>query len=151
MSRVLVSSVILLLMLGCGTPAITHYEENMSVYGAVFTDYSARGFMFSPYVYEGAFESIGMLTFEILPEMTWRDYVLNAGGGAGVQSHWDIEPISLEQSLERVYEYCVSLGADAMVDIKITSISGFPYIMKDGTSTGLRHGLEISGFLIDRE
>jgi len=146
-----ICSIITMCMLGCGTPAITHYSEYMDVSGAVFTDYSARGFMFSPYMYEGEYESIGMLSFQILPEATWRDYILNAGGGEGAQSQWEIESLSLGESLDSVYQYCVELGADAMVDLKIGMISGPPYTVIDGARVGIRHGLEISGFAIDRQ
>ena len=146
-SAMLVTGIIVIISsFGCGSsgPTIRHYSARFDVYGALFSEYSDRGFLFTPYTYEGEYEAIGMLTFEMLPEANWvgdDDYVLNSGAWEeSVRPHWRVDSlITIEVALDSVYNHCVEIGADAMVDVRVERLS-----------TSVREGLEVSGFLIRR-
>ena len=112
--------------MSCGTA--THLERSVTVSFADFRRYAEEGFFVSPDPYSaGPFESLGELYISVTPS-AWEK-----GKKEGTTKHDDgiysrpevggivVEVIKYDELLDIAVSEAVSLGANGLVDFKITS------------------------------
>ena len=130
-------------------PNINHVPKYVSVHSINFSKYSEKNFLFTPYQYLGDYKSIGLLTISVTPEANLKETRTGSRGGDGlpiVEKQWEIESLDLDKVIEAYYKKAVEMGANAVVDFKITSETKLQY-----TDPILRvEEIEISGFVIER-
>lgn len=116
-----------------------------------FSPYAERGFLMTPERYEGNYESIADIEYIIKPGAEYKAIDGQDGDGEGYKiSQWVVtDTITLDDALAKVYEICVNMGADALVnyhgekltDTRVSSLYG------PVTITGYR----ITGYAIRRK
>jgi hypothetical protein len=118
------------------------------VYGYDFTKYSANGFLFTPESYNGEYDAIGLIEVEIYPEVTKdkpRDSNKWDTWNRPNLPDWYISRVSGEEVLDSLYKVTKSMGADAVVNLKVTETEP----MSNGEVTF--KGVRASGFAIKRK
>ena len=148
--------VIMTLLTSClSTLEVVYKKEFLS--GIDFRKYTEKGFLFTPEKYKGEYESIGLISYEILPgakyktirKVLYPDYSHN-----GTRSHfyktkkWDVENIIFQDVLDSLFLKCKELGADAFVNFE-KEIIRKSYINVKNPITII--GYKISGFAIKRK
>ena len=123
-------------------------DKKVYYYGYIFTEYSDKGFLFTPAHYSGEYRSIGILVVEIYPPIRNENYSSN--NQYGVESHdyspsWVYSSVQPKEVLDSLYNVSKMYGADAVIDLEITSVSAY--------RTGFINpipGIKASGFAIKR-
>jgi|WetSurMetagenome_2_1015567.scaffolds.fasta_scaffold00070_3 hypothetical protein len=140
------------LILASCTPKIVlqTIEPSETLYSIDFTPFSKKGFLITPEKYNGQYESLGLVKYEAFPGGDYMK-VGNKSGRLTSQSdrisEWQKDPYSLQNVLPRVYDICVKLGADALVNFDYELIKrDVADIPNHSTLTGVR----ITGFAIKR-
>lgn len=104
-----------------------------------FRKYTQRGFLFTPYEYEGEYESIGAIRIEVGPEMKlFRDKGQKGHGTYKIEK--DVDP---SEVIEKAYRLASGMGADALIDFIVTT-------EEEQFFGGSRKVYIISGFAIKR-
>ena len=124
-----------------------------AVKGYDFRDYSAKGFLFTPHQYEGAYESIGMIMVHRIPGTAvksgakppsgWMEKELVGVTGGNSERHYWEEDIKASDVIEAAYKQAIAMGADALMDFTISSKE----IIRGGA---VQIKYEVSGFAIKR-
>lgn len=136
---------LLLFLAGCGTSPKT-WDSQTNVYGLDFRDYNQQGFLFTPNVYDGDYESLGIVNIQLIPAVTktqgagknWR-----RGYSANSDVVWWIEVLDTRNAIDQAYREASSMGADALSQFEISEGSVVNGDMEVPT-------LEITGFAIKR-
>jgi hypothetical protein len=123
-----------------------------------FTKYTERGFLYTPYRYQGDYESIGLVSVEITQELKHERVVGKRGKWKVWKYKWSAEPIDVDTGLERLYSLATLMGANAVVDVDIDystktydaaiDSAGREVPLSPVTKTALAY--TISGFAIKR-
>ena len=116
------------------------------VRGYDFTKYTEQGFLFTPESYLGAYEAVGQIHVDFIPEVrdsrTHRNDLPRLLPGYDLVSHdgkfYHVEQPNKEDIIDHLYELSVEMGANAVTnfyvstsswegvsDIRILTISGF--------------------------
>lgn len=139
----------LILVISCTTPdQVVRSSENFT--NIDFTSYAQKGFLISPYVYDGQYESIGVINFEYYPKSELKLIKPNPDDDVKINvsyKKWIPDLINFDDQLNKVYEECVSMGADAIVDFKVSSIEK-TYDTKPVLTV---NGILLTGFAIKRK
>lgn len=122
MKKLIICSVLGVFLYSCKIvePNLIPRREVFS--GIDFLEYSKNGFLFTPEKYEGDYESIGLVSFLIMPEavkektdapdtQSYRDL--------GPVIKWRIEDVNIQNAVEGIYKHCIEMGANALVNFKI--------------------------------
>jgi hypothetical protein len=128
-----------------------------TLYGIDFNPFTKKGFLITPEKYTGAYESIGMINFTAKPGAQFKTSGLKPNpfykeGGTEQRYvenfEWAVDSIAFSEVLNKVYDICVGMGADALVNFQ-NEITLDPYsgIKNPVTITGYR----ITGFAIKRK
>ena len=131
------------------TTNLTEIPEESNLFGFDFRPYSEKGFLITPYAYDGNYQAIGLLTYSVTPgaKKEIQGTARNMSGKSVPEYKWIVNEILPAHAIDGIYRECVNMGADALVDFKITNISA-DYT----TNPPLRvSGYEISGFAIKRQ
>lgn len=160
MKKVLVILGIVLLFTSCTTITILNsVQKEESFYGIDFRTYTEKGFLMTPENYSGEYESIGLITYKIIPA---AKYVLINNKTKNVlyyntytdTYYWIKDDINFQNVLDSVYVNCVSMGADALINLKMNLISK-EYLLdkysKPISNPVTISGYEISGYAIKRK
>jgi hypothetical protein len=107
------------------------------VAGIDFSEYTRQGFLFTPEMYDGPYEAVGLVTVSMYPEAR---YVLSADR----VMRWDVQRITAQDVVAKMYEQAKGMGADALVNFTVRVTDD----RIDATAT--RPVLEVSGFAIRR-
>lgn len=152
MIKVLVTSLshlmLILLSFSCMSK-IDHIPGRTTTSILDFSEFTKRGFLITPYKYEGKYESIGMIYIEIIPGASrHKRKVVRNNVSHGYQfAEWTQEEITTKDALESMYKTAKEMGADAIVDFHINQTEKeYEY---SGVRTTLK-GLELSGYAIKR-
>lgn len=127
------------------------------LYGIDFTPFTQKGFLITPEKYSGNYESIGIINFTAKPgaqyKMSGRKPNPYYKSGTDDQRYidvyeWAVDSIAFTEVLDKVYNICIGMGADALVNFQ-NEITLDPYtgIKNPVTITGYR----ITGFAIKRK
>jgi hypothetical protein len=143
----LLISIALLGMLSCAVK-ITHFPATEVFYGIDFTQYTDKGFLFTPEKYLGEYQSIGMVSIEVYPEYNYNPTRKNEAGqklGGGV---WMENGVKTGVIMDRFYQRITEMGGDALMNFKLESVE-----KSEGVGSGIIKsfsGTRISGYAIKR-
>lgn len=136
---------IVLLLAGCATERVTRIQREVTFTGFDFRQYTEKGFLFTPDVYTGAYDAIGLLNATVFPEAFREEEVVKGERKLG---RWHIRPVDAQEAIDEMYRQASALGADALVQFSIKSIEKD---VETGDLAGLvLPGIEVSGFAIKR-
>ena len=150
---------IAVLMVAC-SPKITPEKDNVwtiekkdNFFAIDFTKYSDKGFLFTPEQFKGDYKSVGIVDYLLVPgakkEITKGEMIKTDQGM--VQDYiktWTIDAISINQALDNIYDECIKMGADAVVNFEITlNKDDYPEAAPAITIEGYR----VTGFAIKRK
>ena len=95
----------------CAKPRLLPGAELVT--GIDFSDYSRRGFLFTPGMYtEGPYESLGLVTVTVTPQA--RQVPDSTTG----YFRWQIERITADDIVRKTYDQAIAMGADALVNFE---------------------------------
>lgn len=136
---------------------LEYIDEVSKFYAVDFTKYTKQNFLITPEMYQGQYESIGLIDYTLMPKSLYktigRKQNPNWTEGSTIPrfisvQEWVDDDMSLDRALERVYDKSKLLGADALVnfrwDVQTTEYTG---IANPKTIVGVR----ITGFAIKRK
>lgn len=106
-----------------------------------------EGFLISPEKYPGDYESIGMLDISIYPTAARQPEIPKSHKirpGEYAQGYWLIAKIKPEEVVEIIHEKAKGMGADAVINFRVTSIQ-----KQVDYDLNLK-GVNVSGFAIKR-
>lgn len=121
MKSIIISYSILLLFLLLSCSTTTQTSKQVFTYVYDFRKYTDEGFLFTTEKYLGDYESIGLLSIEIIPELKKKDGYFAPGQtySGGSSSFWNYIPIKTEEVLDSLYNKAKSMGADAVVNLDV--------------------------------
>ncbi len=144
---ILVVIVSLTLLFGCSGGV--EVQKTVIASGYDFTSYTKKGFLFTPEQYLLEYESIGLITIDIIPEV--REVYSNSYDSGnewikvrGKEKSWRVKVVYPQEVLEELYNKAISMGADAVVRLTFDSDQH-----NNGDITFL--SLKASGFAIKRK
>jgi len=123
------------MVLGGCVSSVTQVSPETIVSAIDFTPYTQRGFLFTPEVYEGPYEAIGLITV--------TRYA--AGHYATDMARWEFDPIPVRDVLDSVYARAMAMGGDALMRFRLENVVAPAAVRLPATP-----GLEVSGFAIRR-
>jgi len=142
-----------LLFVGCATSP-KRIPEVMIIMGVDFTEYSQKGFLFTPDSYTGDYLSKGLITLTFYPEAnkitTHRQIKNNVGEyEKRTEVRWVVDNINSNTLLDSVYSKCLNMGADAFTKLKILDAETIQHGV--GTTSPIAiNGITIKGYAIER-
>ena len=147
MKKLLLLFSLLIFAVACST--VRDINKKVYVSGFIFTKYTAKGFLFTPEKYAGKYNSVGIISIEIFPQIHENEFSsLNNQYGTtqqGSTPKFSYKRVDPGEALDSMYNYCKRLGADAVINLEINQT----YDVRTGIS-GQIPGLKISGFAIKR-
>lgn len=139
---------------------LTFVPRKQSLLVIDFSKYTEKGFFITPEKFLEEYESIGLITYEYLPEGEYKQSGSKPNpyyrpGENKVTSTvpvmmWVFKPVRIEQVMDSVYNICKKMGADALVNFKIEpKVEAYSSLVyKNPPIVG---GYSISGFAIKRK
>lgn len=132
---------------------IDSYE---SAYEIDFTPFTQRDFLFTPEKYLGEYESIGLIDYTIMPEANYVsvgmekkvNYTSSAGSTFVEVKKWVPNEVDSRQALDSIYNICLEMGADALVNFKISVHEDVYQLIINPVKI---NGITITGFAIKRK
>ena len=112
-----------------------------------FQGFSKRGFMITPEKYLGEYESIGIIDISIYPAAARQTKIPKEQDiieGEYAQGYWLIAKINPQEVVRIIYNKANDMGADAVINFKVTSIQ------KQVAGELDLNGVNVSGFAIKR-
>jgi len=133
-----------ILSISC-SPSLTSISKQITVTSFDFTKYNDEEFLFTPDNYLGDYESIGLLSVEILPELKKvSGQNLKPGQFYSPDMLWEYVAVSSGEILDTLYSKAKSLGADSIVHLNFEIIN---LVYRNVSVPGIR----ASGFAIKRK
>jgi hypothetical protein len=136
-SAVLFAALLPLVVLAGACRPLRVVPSNTLITGIDFSAYTKQGFFFTPEMYDGPYESIGLVTVSLFPA---AKQVVDAGGAR----RWQIDKPSIDEGVAKMYEQAKDMGADALVNFAVRVTDDR---LDEWT---VRPVLEVSGFAIRR-
>lgn len=140
---------------GCAN-GVDRVSKTMSVSAFDLSRYSEKGFLFTPYKYDGAYQSIAIVSAALSPgaKITTSSITVlsNAYNTPSDNRRWEVEHVDPHEALDSLYFMALKMGADAIVDFRMEEEGRL--INSDPGSGYLPLSLpsyKISGFAIKRE
>ena len=101
----------------------TYYQKEVHTYVYDFTDYTKKGFLFTPEQYLGNYESIGIIDVKIYPQTEYKEANSteedeNDSFKRG-SNKWIYYIVSTQEVLDSLYNRASIMGADAVVRLII--------------------------------
>ena len=110
--------------------------------GINFTKYTKSGFLITPEKYNKEYESIGLIDFLYMPKAELK---YNENDNYGILYSWEIDPINIQDALDKIYTQCLDMGANALVNFNATvEVDQYPLVKNPVAIKGYR----ITGFAI---
>lgn len=124
------------------------YNREIHFYAIDFRPFTREGFLFTPEMYDGDYDAIGVLSITILPgdiitEPTGPEDRKGRLTREGKPVH--VEHLSVDGGLMRLYEAAADMGADAVVNLKIRRVRDWRRATLD------LDALEVEGLAIRRK
>jgi hypothetical protein len=119
---------LLILSLGCVLSSCStpdHIQRQVIVKGFNFSPYTSKGFLFTPLLPTGDYESIGLVSVSIQPEITKGKEGETAPKGYtgtwyGGKRYW-VEDVSPGDVIEEMYKKSIAMGANALTQFTMTT------------------------------
>jgi hypothetical protein len=115
------------------------------VYVYDFRKYTDEGFLFTTEKYLGDYESVGLISIEIIPELKKTEGYFAPGQTYGGISLWNYIPVRTQEVLDSVYSKAKNMGADAVINLDVELYNVFLY------SNTYVPAIRVSGFAIKRK
>ena len=154
MKRTLALLFLFTLITGC--VSLNQIYSSKLLYFIDFTPFTEKGFLITPEKYLGSYESIGLINYETKPGAKYGTiykvnptYIAGSGQAPYIPTYeWKQDTILIADALNEVYEICISMGADAIMNFNSE-------IIEDNYSM-IEHpvvirGYRITGFAIKRK
>ena len=128
----------------------THIDKVKEIYGINFSEYTERGFLFTPYSYDSDYEAIGLIEVKLRAGYEYRDKdITYKASGKVLKKGWFLkDSINVDEALRFSCVKSVQMRADAVCDLKV-SVGSESFF--DGILTITVPTLEIRGFAIKRK
>ena len=117
------------------------------------TKYTEKGFLFSPYLYNGDYEAVGLINYKFIPSATYKHIMIIDTTYYGDFNFWvniwEKDRYELYGLLDSIYTWSISKGGNAIIDLKMNVTSeyfGYGY-----NNPAYIDGIEITGFAIKRK
>jgi hypothetical protein len=135
LSTYVIRGFLLALLAAAGCSGLTYIAPSTEVRSIDFTEYSRQGFMFTTEMYQGPYESIGIIYVTMHAEGKLE--TVNA-----VQ-RWIFSDLKVQDVIAEAHRKATGMGADAVVKLDIRA---------NDKTVGLITvpGIEVSGFAIRR-
>jgi hypothetical protein len=151
--------IIVVALSSCATSPFNRINPTEIVYGIDFSPFTQKGFLITPEKYAGSYESIGLINYEAFPGANYKEVEKSIENYYGSkkpvifkENKWVVDSISLQDVLTKVYNICVEMGADALVnfdyEIIPTSYGSVPRAIDNPLTI---YGIHISGYAIKRK
>jgi hypothetical protein len=140
----------LFLLVGCSTPKyLTTFDEPPVKYSIDFSEYAKKDFLFSPESFNGNYDGIGILRFEIYNKYQYVEKEDIIDFGTAPDYAWVLkEKVYVNDLLDEIYHKCLEMGANAFVNFEFKqiekNISWIP-------NPFLAEGVMVSGYAIKRK
>ena len=149
MKKIYVLVVIMSLTLLFGCSGGVEVQKTVIASGYDFTSYTKKGFLFTPEQYLLDYESIGIITIDIIPEVREvTSHSFDQGDEwikiSGKEKNWKVKVISPQEVLDELYNKASSMGADAVVRLSMETFQNY-----NGDVNF--YSLKASGFAIKRK
>ena len=139
MKRLLFIIAVVMTVASCST--LKSARKVVTNHTVLYTTYNDEGFLITPYEYTHEYNSVGDLMITVVPAIK-RTYI--ADGRYGMLP----EPVSYQELTRMAVEQAKKMGADALVDFKITRVDRMP--TKDDRNK-CWYEYVITGFCIQRK
>jgi len=132
-------------------------DPSQSLFKIDFSPYTKNGFLITPEKYIGAYESIGLVDYQLMPGAVYvvvgkqkNPYYTGTDSQPMYidKKMWKIDEINFKMAMDSLYNICTKMGADALVNFSL----GYPsddYGMISNPVT--IKGYSISGYAIKRK
>ena len=157
MKKLIVILLSVILLISCTTlKQINNIQPSKYLYGIDFSPFTAKNFLITPEKYLDSYESIGLINYESFPGATYefvksiptQETKINGEKVYNDIYEWKTDRINIDSMINEVYNICVEMGADAIVNFEIKTITEpYLYIKNPITITGYK----INGFAIKRK
>ena len=150
MKKLIYLIVIVIIGFSCQTTNITKIPRVENLSGIDFSKYSQKGFLITPEKYLGNYESIGLIDLILMPGGNLKSNYIPSNsfqndGMTMLAGYWDIEKINVQDALEAIYNRCVDMGANALVNFYIAEEKKEYPLLKPPVTL---YGYRVSGFAI---
>ncbi len=127
----------------CALKPPARMPEKLVVTGIDFSQFSDKGFLFTIDKYLGEYESIGIVEIDFVPEA----YLSEIVGSRRNSYNFEVnqKKVDLEVALDRLYDICVEMGANALTQIEFDDYE----LLYPRTLINI-NGIKIRGFAINR-
>jgi hypothetical protein len=140
----------ILMIAGCKSTKEITIPAYQEIVGIDFRPYAEKGFLITPLSYGGRYTSIALIDFKIMPQ---ANLVVSEKADNSDQSsaptvlEWHADTIGIHGALKNIYEHCIEIGADGLIDFSIEEVSdsypSYPAVLVKGK--------RITGLAIKRE
>ncbi|MBW6491968.1 MAG: hypothetical protein K0B15_12325 [Lentimicrobium sp.] len=139
--------VFIAIFLSSCTSTLNLVNSHSDVYIIDFRPYSNKGFLFTPEKYLSEYESIGQIDISFYPEALRIDPVTYGlpDKNSYLQGTWLIRKLDVDSLVNEVYKYADHMGADAIINFKVSSTSKIMDVSLD------LPGISFTGFAIKRK
>ena len=134
----------LILIVACAE--IPETQRSVFVTGFDFTEYSKKGFLFTPETYVKDYEAIGLISATIMPAIKKSEYGIKKEGYISMFAggkYYDVEIAKATDAVEEIYKVASKMGADAIINFS----SKIVFTQYDALSVPT---YEVTGFAIKR-
>lgn len=149
---------LILISFSCAELApLNEIPEVNNLFSIDLKKYSEDGFLITQDKYIKEYESIAMIDFLKRPKASYVKVGRKINNSASMSANtpvyedemsWIVGEISMQETIDNIYEICKSMGADALVDFKIASDDFYYSSIKNPI---LVPGYRITGFAIKRK
>lgn len=139
--RFLLSIIITVILSGCVTQK--HFDEYKAVYVLDFVPFTERGFLITPEVFYGEYESMGFIEYHFSPEQNIVSILDDQMDEMSVMNSRIVaEEYDINDGLNEVYKIASEMGANAIMN----------FSLEDLIINGVKlEGYKIKGFAIYRK
>lgn len=152
MKKLILCALLGLILFSCKVVEVNTVPRRELLTGVDFREYSKKDFLFTPEKYLGDYESVGLVSFLVMPKAdrvkTESNTDSNPWKDTGIIHTWKTEEIDIQNALDGIYKRCIEMGADALVNFHSeVEITDYPYLIPPLKLEGYR----ITGFAIKRK
>ena len=140
----------LIFLISCSGIKVQPHSEILIGYD--FSEFTKEGFMFTPIEYIDPYESIGIVTIYVDPEITREPskYTKSTYKNYFKYHNFFIEKVTPDEALRAMKEKAVEMGADALTIITIETLERPDINQPNDRKAVEKYSYKISGFAIKR-
>lgn len=127
MKKIFLIALLSVLLFSCMEPKTIQREDNYS--SIDFTKYTEKGFLITTLNTTSDYESIGLISYKVFPAWYFtriKNIIdVKKNGSAPIITQFRIisESITTSEIMDTLYNKCIEMGANGIIDFKIETIS----------------------------